>query len=432
MILPEFVKTILERLFASGREGYVVGGAVRDACLGRTVTDWDVATDAEPHKIKGIFEGIKSFSLKHGTVTVVQAGRHYEISTYRGDGGQGESISEDLAHRDFTVNAMAYDPRKGNIIDPHGGMQDLQRGIVRAVGRPEERFREDPLRLLRGVRIAAELQFRLEPKTLKTISKMAHRLGAAAKERIRDELMKVLLTARPSKGFNLMLRTGLLGQVLPELQEGYLKRQNAYHRYTIYKHTMETVDHVRKDPVLRLTALLHDIAKPRVRKKIDGEWRFLGHEEASAVLARDIMKRLKFSHDMTKRVTGLIANHMTLVDYHSRWSDGAVRRWIRRVGPENISDSLELRRADIVAHAMGEQKLDLLKELEDRVIKITKKSPPLRNRDLAIDGHTVMETLGIGPGPEVGRILRGVMEKVTEQPELNTKESLVDLLRRMA
>ena len=226
-----------------------------------------------------------------------------------------------------------------------------------------------------------------------------------------------------------MVRTGLLRQILPELLEGYLKRQNAYYRYTIYRHIMETIDRVDPDPILRLIALLHDIAKPRTRGKIKGEWRFFGHEEASARLAKEIMLRLKFGNDMIGKVTNLIAHHM--VGYDPVWSDGAVRRLIRRVGPENIGRLLSFRRADLLAHGLKDQKLKLLSELEKRVEGLRERPLVERTCDLAIDGYEVMEVLGLNPGPEVGEALEVLMEKVTDHPELNTQERLIALLKGM-
>ncbi|UCF56080.1 MAG: CCA tRNA nucleotidyltransferase, partial [Deltaproteobacteria bacterium] len=295
MEIPKFIMTVVKRLHASDHQAYIVGGAVRDHCLHRKVTDWDVATSARPEEIKSIFRDIKCFSLRHDTVTLVHSARHYEVTTFKGSKNFGHSVEEDLGHRDFTINAMAYDKAKGAILDPYGGREDILCRLVRAVGDPKERFREDPVRLLRAVRLATELGFKIELKTLKTISLMAEKLDSVARERIREELLKILVSRKPSIGFNLMVKTGLLKHLLPELLEGYRKKQDASHRFTIYKHIMKTIDQVEPDPVLRLTALLHDIAKPRVREKIEGEFRFLGHEKASARLAKEIMLRFKFS-----------------------------------------------------------------------------------------------------------------------------------------
>jgi putative nucleotidyltransferase with HDIG domain len=399
--------------------------------LRRPLSDWDVATSAPPQEIKSLFHDIRNFSLKHGTVTLVHAGCYYEVSTYRGPEDLGKTIDEDLGHRDFTINAIAYDAKKRMIRDPYGGRSDIHLKLVRAVGDPKDRFREDPLRLLRALRIAAELKFRIEEKTQETILRMASLLSSVARERIRDELMKILMVERPSHCFNLMVRTQLLKQVIPELLEGYRKKQNHYHRFTIFKHIMETVDRVGAEPVLRLTALLHDIAKPRVREKAEKGFRFIGHQGASAKLAEEIMSRLKFSNDMIEQVTNLIKHHMDVVGYDPTWGDGALRRLVRRVGSQNMDRFLSFRRADLWAHGLEDEKLDRQSELETRIEDMMKRPVATTAQDLAVDGNRVMEILGISQGPEIGRILNVLMEKVTDRPELNTEEKLVDLLKGM-
>jgi tRNA nucleotidyltransferase (CCA-adding enzyme) len=422
-LIPRFVTFILNRLKNAGHQAYIVGGAVRDACLFRGLTDWDVATSAQPEDIKALFRDIRLFTLKQGTVTLVNSGDHFEVTSFR---GIKNHIKDDLAHRDLTINAMAYDAEKDEILDPYGGRKDMARKLIKATGDPETRFREDPLRLLRAVRLAAELRFGIDTGTRDAITRMACQLSTVPPERIREELMKMLMSPRPSIGFKMMRETGLLKNFLPELLEGYLKRQNAHHRYTIFKHIMETIDSVRPVPVLRLTALLHDIAKPRIREKIGGKWRFFGHAEASAVLSEEIMGRLRFSSNIIKKVTSLIRYHM--IDYHSGWSDGAVRRLIRRVGQDQIMDLLDFRKADILAHGLHHQEVNLLTELRERVENLSNNQMVTKSRDLAINGHKVMEILRISPGPEVGNILKRLVETVTDNPELNTEEGLVATL----
>jgi len=327
--IPDIVLDISGKLLKNGYQAFIVGGAIRDSLRGCQAKDWDVATNAKPDRIRDLFPEMTSFNLKHGTVTLVFKGRHFEVTTFRGGGGFGESIEEDLAHRDFTVNAMAYDITNKKIIDPFGGEMDMTKKVVRAVLNPSERFQEDPLRMMRAIRLSLELGYAIEPETLTAIKAMAEAIDIVARERIRDELVKILLFKKPSKGLNLMRKSGLLKRILPELVEGYRKRQNNYHKYTIYRHTMETVDSIDRDPILRLSALFHDIAKPRVREKISGRWRFFGHAAASAELTREIMMRLKFSNDRITRVTYLITHHM--FEYKQELSDRAVRRFIKRV-----------------------------------------------------------------------------------------------------
>lgn len=430
MEIPDFVGHIVERLQLHGHTAFVVGGAVRDMHMARAVTDWDIATSAGREEIMAVFADTRSFSLKHETVSLVHENRCYEVTPFRGEGKR--DLETDLAHRDFTIDAMAYNPARKELVDPFGGRKDIRKRLVKCVGNPADRFREDPLRLLRAVRLAAELGFRTEPETLEEISRSAQAINTVAKERIREEWMKVLLSPRPSRGIHLMRNTNLLGQVLPELLEGVGRRQNPrHHRYTVYKHILETIDRVEAEPVLRLTALLHDIAKPRVREKIAGKFRFYGHEKAGAALAQEILERLKFDNGTISLVTHLIANHMRDLDYHPGWTDGAVRRLIRAVGAEHIGLFFRFRDADLEAHGVQDEKQALFPHLKDRVQEMLSRPLAAKSRDLAIDGHRVMELLGLSPGPEVGRILNLLLEKVTDDPELNCEERLVAMLKGM-
>ena len=426
MNIPEFVVFIYKRFEEAGYQVYLVGGAVRDTCLQRQITDWDMVTSASPEEIKTMCSDIRLFSLKHDTVTLVDSGRHFEITTFR---ESAKSLEEDLTFRDFTINAMAYDLGKSRILDPCGGKADIRRRLVRAVENPRKRFQEDPLRLLRAVRIATELGFKIETETLNTLTSMASRLRSATPERIRVELMKLLSSSKPSNGFNLMVRTGLLKYFLPELLEGYRKKQNACHRHTIFKHIMETMDQVQPDPVLRLTALFHDIGKPRVREKFQGKWRFLGHEAVSAALSQKIMNRLRFSRDTILKVSNLVRHHM--IGYNSKCSDSAVRRLIRRVGTEDIMDLLTFRRADLMAHPAENHELDLLNELKTRIKHEIEDHVVTKTQDLAIDGFQVMEILGISQGKKVGEILEDLIEQVLDNPELNTKTQLSAILDKI-
>ncbi|UCF73958.1 MAG: CCA tRNA nucleotidyltransferase, partial [Deltaproteobacteria bacterium] len=292
--IPSIVLDISRRLTEGGYQAFIVGGALRDSLLGYQAKDWDVATNARPDRIHGLFPDMTRFDLKHGTVTLVFRRRHFEVTTYRGTGGYGASIEEDLSHRDFTFNAMAYDVTSKRIIDPFGGKKDIIKKVVRAVLNPKERYHEDPLRMMRTIRFSLQLGYSVEPETLMAISPIVQAIDTVAEERIREEFLAILMVSRPSAGFNLMRKTGLLSRILPELLEGYRKRQNNYHKYTIYRHTKETVDSIEREPILRLSALFHDIAKPQVRKKLKDRWRFFGHEKASAGLTREIMLRLRF------------------------------------------------------------------------------------------------------------------------------------------
>jgi len=427
--IPSIVLDISQRLVRNACQAFIVGGALRDSLLGHEAKDWDVGTDATPERIHDLFREMTRFDLKHGTVTLVSKGRHFEVTTFRGRGGYGSRIEEDLSHRDFTFNAMAYDITHKRVIDPFGGKEDMKKRVVRAVLNPLDRFSEDPLRMMRAIRFSLELGYSIEPATLMAICSMAKAIDMVAIERIRDELTRILMVHKPSGGFRLMRKTGLLNRILPELLEGYRKRQNKYHKYTIYRHTMEAVDSIEKDPVLRLSALFHDIAKPRVRKKTKGRWRFLGHAAASAELAKEIMIRLRFSKELIDRVTHLIGNHM--FDYKATLTDRALRHFIKRVGADNTNDIIELRRADDLAHGWGRGFEDRIQEFKNRINTQIKKSYPFTIADLAVNGHDVMKIVGLQPGPRVGQILDQLLEKVIEKPEYNQKGRLIEMLKDM-
>jgi len=429
--IPDFVGEIVKRLKGKGYEAYVVGGAVRDGCMNQPVSDWDVATSAPPGRIRSVFKDIRSFSLKHETVTLVDEGCNYEVSSFRGERGLGKTIQEDLAHRDFSINAMAYDSAKRKIIDPYGGRKDISRKLVRAVGRPGDRFREDPLRLIRAVRIATELGFKIETNTSRAITRMARQLAVVARERIRDELVKILATRKPSRGLDLLRRFGLLQKFLPELIEGYRRKQNSYHQHTIYRHIVETVDQVEPDLVMRLTALLHDIAKPRCRERVKGEFHFPGHEAAGAEMASEIMTRLKFSRGIAQEVSHLIRHHLSMTSYGAPSRIESLRRLVRRVGPKDIDRFFAFSRADILSHGMEDHRLDALVKLHRRAKKIISSPLPLETEHLAIGGEEVMEMFGLMPGPKVGKILDYLMDRVTSHPEINTEEKLIALLEAM-
>lgn len=402
--IPAVVRTILTCLKGANCEAYIVGGAVRDMVMGREPTDWDVATSATATDVGNLFPHLTRFSLQHGTVTLVHEGGHYEVSTFR---GSSPTIEDDLAHRDFTINAMAWEPDDERLIDPWGGSKDVALRLIRAVGTPEERFREDPLRLLRAVRLCCELGFRIHRKTRNAMSGMAPMLTNVAKERVRDELLRILAGEKPSRGFQEMVRTNLLKEALPELQTIF------------FGHTMETMDRVAPDPVLRLAALLHDIAKPGAKD---------AHQLESARIAEDIMRRLRFSERLISKVTHLVRHHRDAVNYRTSWDESAVRRLAREVGGEHLESYFSLCRADLESQGKDTR---LLSELQERVRSNIKSGFPYRVHDLKVDGRRVMEICDIKEGPEVGRILEALLEDVLDHPEWNTEEKLVERLREM-
>ncbi len=428
--IPDIVLNISRKLIKNGYQAFIVGGAIRDSLLGFQAKDWDIATDATPDRVRDLFPEMTSFNLKHGTVTLVSQGKNFELTTFRGIDGFSLHIEEDLSHRDFTFNAMAYEITNKMIIDTFGGKQDIKKKLVRAVLNPSERFQEDPLRMMRAIRFSLELGYSIDPQTLMAIEPMAEAIDIISKERIRDELLKILMVRRPSAGFHLMRKSGLLKGILPELVEGYRKRQNNYHRYTIYRHIMETVDSIERDPLLRLSALFHDIAKPRLRKKINGRWRFFGHATASAKLTKEIMMRLKFSNDRITRVTHLIAHHM--FDYKKELSDRAIRRFVKRVGADNVDGLIALRKADDLAHGRGRDFEKDIEKFENRIDSQIKKSHPFTISDLAVNGHDVIKIVDLQPGSRIGQILNRLLEVVIEKPEYNTKDKLIKILKDMS
>lgn len=422
--IPAAVETVVRRLRQAGHQAYIVGGAVRDALLNRPVTDLDVATSADTRTICHLFGNRRCVVLKHDTVTVVDGEQHIDVTPFR---GATAGLTADLAHRDFTINAMAVDIDQGDLIDPHGGYKDIRLRRIRAVNNPRARFQEDPIRLLRAIRFQAELSYTLSPDTRSAITPLAPLMISAAPERMREEILKILMSRKPSMALNTLHKTGLLVYVMPELLEGHLKRQNDYHLYTVFKHTLETVDRVRPDPVLRVAALLHDIAKPRVRTKVDGVYRFYGHERQSARMAETILNRLRFNKALIRTVTHLIRHH--LIGYTPQWRDAAVRRLIQRVGRDHIMDLIDLRRADLMTHTHAKSALRDLSALENRIeTQLNAGTIPEGARDLCIDGHTVMRITGMKEGPQVGRMLRDLTDMITEAPHLNTKEQLIDRL----
>ena len=424
--IPYFVRYILERLNKNGFSAFIVGGAIRDALLKRDALDWDITTGATAHEIQSVFKGVRQFSLKHGTVTLMESGASFEVTAMKGDGGKKADILTDLNHRDFTVNAMAYDLKKSVVIDPHGGALDIKRKILRGVNNPADRYREDPLRMLRAIRIAGELGFEIDKSAIDSIPPMSFLLNQISAERIRDELIRIILCNRPSDLLETLRITGMMENIMPELLEGYEMEQNSWHRFSVYKHTLETVNSVPPNPILRLAALLHDIGKPRVRKEIDGEYHFYNHENVSSLIAEEIMERLRFSREEIKKVISLISHHM--IDYCEEWSDAAVRRLIRKAGRAYIGDLLALRKADILAHGTTENSLLLIEDLEKRISGMMNEDTVIDVTDLAVDGKKVMDIMGLGQGQEVGKVLRKLLELITDNPELNSEDRLTEIL----
>lgn len=432
---PEALREVLRRLSAGGHQSYLVGGTVRDVLLGRpTHGVFDVATDLVPADVVARFERVEPVGIAHGTVLLLTGGIRVECTTFRREGGYPDArhpehveftadVREDLARRDLTVNAMAFDPARGVLVDPHGGLADLGRHTLRAVGDPVERFREDALRPVRAARFAATLEMELEPATRAALGRTADRAARVAVERVRAELERLMEAPQPSVGFELLREADLLPLWMPELTLGYGVPQNRYHAFDVYEHGLRTCNAAPVDkPEVRWAALLHDIGKPATRVEREGEGTFYNHQFVGAELADRLLERLRFPLDARARIVHLVREHM--FDYRRGWSDAALRRWLRRVGQEAVADLFDLRIADSLGNGLRQGFPVYLEDMRQRIERLLAESGVLRVKDLAVGGRDVMEVLGIGPGPRVRETLEALLEEVLDRPERNTRDHL--------
>jgi tRNA nucleotidyltransferase (CCA-adding enzyme) len=440
-VVPRGVVALCARLRERGHKAWIVGGCVRDLLRGAAVADWDVATSARPDQVKQAFRRVIPTGIQHGTVTVhlseQDGGGSYEVTTLRGEGAYTDGrrpdevvfvddIVQDLARRDFTINAIALDPVDGHVIDPFGGRADLRARVLRAVGVAAERFAEDGLRVLRAARFVASLEVELDPATAAAIRPALATYRKVSAERVRDEWMKALKARTPSRAFDTRREHGLLEVSAPELLPQVDCAQNRHHRYDVWGHAMACVDACVGDPVLRLSALLHDVGKPQSRAFSDKtqDWTFYDHERIGAEIADPLLARLRFSNDERARVTHLVRHH--LVVYESSWTDAAVRRWIRRVGRDHLADLYQLVEADLRGKDRdGEPEIAPLRELEGRVAAILAKGDAIGTRDLAVRGNDLMKDLGMTPGPRMGVLLDRLLDLVLEDPALNERATLL-------
>jgi tRNA nucleotidyltransferase/poly(A) polymerase len=439
------VRELIIRLRDDGHEAWLAGGCVRDLLLGRLPDDFDVATSARPEIVQRLFPRTVPTGLQHGTVTVLvdgAPGDKVEVTTFRGEGAYSDGrrpehvvfitdLDQDLARRDFTINAMALDPVSGELRDPFGGLTDLAERRVSCVGTARDRFQEDGLRTLRAVRFASVLRFRITPETAAAIPHARETVRKVAKERVRDEIAKLLVRSpRPSRGLKLLAQTGLLQETIPELEESRGLPQNRWHRWDVWTHTLRVVDRTPPDLEVRLAALLHDVAKPRSAvPTAPGEHSFHGHEVMGAVLAAEILERLRFPRKVIDSVVHLIREHVWHYDPH--WSDGAVRRHLRRVGKENLPAFFSLREADL--HGRGRavpEGLTNLAELRARFAVEEERATALSIKDLAVSGNDLLTATGRGAGPWLGQALRGLLEHVLDHPEDNVRETLLAMAVR--
>ena len=446
-LIPEDVIGICRRLQSAGHEAHLVGGGVRDLVLGREPKDFDLATSALPDAVMALFGHRFAIptGLQHGTVTVLSApapaGRPVEVTTFRGEGiyldGRrpssvefGKTLVDDLSRRDFTMNAIAYDPLAERLTDPFGGQRDLAAKLVRAVGDPMVRFSEDGLRPMRAVRQATQLGFTIDPPTMHAIADTLGSFRKVSAERIRDELIKLLASDAPARGIELLRASSLLAEIMPELLEGVGCTQNRFHKFDVYGHTLATLAAASTaDPVLRLGALLHDVGKPRARQPKEdapGEYSFFKHEYIGAEMAVSICQRLKLANAERESVRLLVANHMFY--YTPEWSDGTIRRFVRRVGVDELPALLALREADVAGRGFGEDPEKETSELRRRVAEVASADAALTVKDLAIDGRDVMNLLQIPPSRTIGVVLEALLERVLDDPSLNTRETLSALV----
>jgi tRNA nucleotidyltransferase/poly(A) polymerase len=437
LAVPKDVERVVDTLIANGHEAFVVGGCVRDALRGVDPQDWDVATSARPEEIQKHFKR-SLYTNRFGTVTVESGAHQIEVTTYRVEAGYAdhrrpeevafsESLHEDLARRDFTMNAMAWRPSHsgGELVDPFGGRADLEAKLVRAVGVPAERFAEDALRMLRAVRFATVLRMRIDPGTADAIEANAPLAATLSGERIQQELNKILLADRPSTGIRLLSELGLLAVLCPELEICKTIPQDKAVAQDVFEHSLITVDATPPDLVLRLAGLFHDVGKPETFA--DGH--FHQHEFVGEAIARRVLKRWKYPKDTVSAVAHLIRHHMFW--YQADWTGSAVRRFIRKVGLDVIPDLFALRRADNIGSGVRAPRMYALEDLWTRVQEEIDRSTAFSPRDLAVDGTDVMRELGIGPGPDVGRVMAAAFERVLDDPDLNTRERLLPLIREI-
>lgn len=438
---PDELLGALEKMREGGRQAWLVGGTVRDALLGREApgpVTYDVATDRLPQEVTASFERVLPIGLAHGTVLVLVNGLRLESTTLRREGAYADARRpdrvewtldprEDLARRDLTVNALAWDPANGVLLDPFGGLLDLDAGVLRAVGEPAARFHEDALRPLRVARFAAALEMEVEPATRAALGSAVDRARQVAVERVREELMKMMEAPRPSTGWELLREAGLLVLWLPELARTWAVPQNRHHAYDVWGHSLATADAAPADkPRVRWAALLHDIGKVDTREIHGGDATFYDHQNVGAALAGTALARLRFPNAERQAIVHLIREHM--FDYRSEWSDAAVRRWLRRVGEDAVADLFDLRIADVIGNGRRHGLAGSLERLRERIERVHAGDAVLHARDLAVGGEDAMRVLAIPPGPEVGRVLERLLEEVLDDPARNERDAL---LRRL-
>jgi len=432
--IPDNARKILNTIHDAGFEAYVVGGCVRDSILKRTPGDWDITTSAKPQQIKKLFKRTIDTGIEHGTVTVMMGHEGYEVTTYRIDGEYADnrhpkevtftaSLTEDMQRRDFTINAMAYNDEEG-LIDRFGGLEDIEKKVIRCVGNPNERFGEDALRIMRAIRFSAQLGYEIDKETKEAIKELAPTLSKISAERIQVELIKLLVSDHPDKlidAYNL----GITKVILPEFDTCMETEQNTiHHAYSVGEHIVKSIENIEATKLLRITMLFHDIGKPQAHTKDDkGTSHFYGHEALSAEMSQQIMKRLKFDRDTMDRAANLIKYH----DMRFEITPYKVRKSIYKVGEKDYPLIFKVKKADTLAQSnyKREEKLAWINELEKQYHEIIENGDCLSLKAMAVNGKDLMN-LGIAPGKQIGDTLNNMLKDVLKNPEHNTKDYLLE------
>ena len=431
--MPGAVRDIIHTLQQAGYEAYAVGGCVRDSILGRVPDDWDITTSAKPEEVKALFRRTIDTGIQHGTVTVMVDKEGYEVTTYRIDGDYEDgrhpkdvtftaSLTEDLRRRDFTINAMAYNDEDG-LIDIFGGIEDIERKMLRCVGDPEARFGEDALRMMRAVRFSAQLGYKIEEETQKAIQKLAYTLEKVSAERIAVELVKLLVSPHPDR-MRVCYETGLTAVFFPEFDRMMETGQkNPHHCYSVGEHTLASLQAVRADKVLRLTMLLHDSGKPQTFSTDEnGVDHFYGHAKVSGQIARNVLRRLKFDNDTMDRVVKLVTIHDLLIEPGEKY----MRRAMNRNGADLFPAIFDVKQADMDGQSMyqRQQKQEQLDEMRRLYANVIENGDCVALKDLAVSGSDLIAA-GMQPGKQLGAVLKELLEMVLEDPSRNNREYLM-------
>ncbi|MCF6462756.1 CCA tRNA nucleotidyltransferase [Clostridium sp. Cult1] len=435
--IPDYVELIIERLERKGYEAYLVGGSVRDMLLGKTPTDYDIATSASPDEIESVFSNFKTIDIgkKFGTIIVSQEKGDVEITTFRKegkylDGRRPEWVSfcsdvkDDLSRRDFTINAIAYNKTKG-ILDPFEGREDLKRRIIKTVGNPEERFNEDYLRILRAARFASQLEFTIDESTFQAGKQYSSHIKKVSMERIFNEVYKLLLNQIPSYGIRILEKMGVLKVILPEIIPAIgFKQYNPHHEMDVYNHILCVLDNTPSVIQIRLAALFHDIGKPyTLTMDEEGIGHFYGHDKLGAEISKEVLKRFKASNNLIEEVYNLVKEHM---NHHANFKDKGLKRLIRRLGEEEVFHLIELQIADIKC-SNKEANVDHIIERRNRIKEILEKDEAYKIEQMHIDGKDLIK-LGFEQGPIIGEILEFLLDKIIEEPELNDRGILKNIV----